>query len=105
MSNQETNPHDISLAEAAQLTKNFRDTHQSPDTVIAQKFNKAAIMDILNQTGCCGIRVYYAQDTAGAPKMVFTGVDVNGNDMYTGKLAQHGQPCPSSCSTSNPLNC
>ena len=102
MPNTVNHSHDISLQDAAQLTKNYRDAH--PGAVIAQRFEKSAIADIINQEGCVSIRIYYAQTSGGAPQLVITGVDCNNNDMYTGKLVEYGHPCPSDCSSSNPLN-
>jgi hypothetical protein len=94
--------HDIPLMEAAELTGNFRNAH--PGAVIGQYFGKKAISDIITQEHCVGIRIYYAQTTEGAPQLVITGVDCHGNDMYTGHLAEFGQPCPTHCSSANPLN-
>jgi hypothetical protein len=95
--------HDIPLADAAALTKNFRDTHPA-GCVIAHCFGKGAISDIINQGLCEGIRIYYAQTATGDPKLVITGVDCLGNDMYLGKLAEYGHACPADCSVANPLN-
>jgi len=97
--------HQIPLPDAAHLTKNFRDSHPV-GTIIAHAYGKQAILDILNQGEgqCFGIRIYYAQDDLGAPKLVITGVDSNGNDLYNGPLAEFGNPCPSICSTPNQLN-
>jgi hypothetical protein len=95
--------HSISLTDAAALTANYRNS-QSTGAILGEYFGKDAINSILSQTGCVGIRIYYGQDTTGVKKLVITGVDSNGDDLYNGTLAERGFPCPPTCSTSNPLN-
>jgi hypothetical protein len=95
--------HGITLNEAAQLTANYRASHPA-STIKGFFYGKQAIMGILTQEKCVGIRIYYAQDLAGNPTMVITGVDENENDLYQGQLAEFGQPCPTRCSVANPLN-
>jgi hypothetical protein len=95
--------HSISLPEAAELTKNYRDANP-PGVTIGHFFGMDAINSILAQPGCVGIRIYYAQDGAGDKKLVLTGVDAAENDLYTGELAEHGTPCPPTCGSVNPLN-
>jgi hypothetical protein len=96
--------HLISLTTAAALTKGYRDTVAATAT-IAHYFGKAAIMDLLNQENCVGMRVYYGIDTTtGAKKLVLTGVDAEENDLYEGMLLDKSMPCPTNCSSANPLN-
>lgn len=95
--------HDFPLATASQWTKNYRDS-VTPGTVIAHYFGKDFIQQIFAQSGCVGMRIYYALDEAGQKQLIITGVDSNGNDLYNGKLAERSMPCPSDCSTANPLN-
>jgi len=95
--------HDISLTQAAEWTENFRNTITSGQT-IAHYFGKAAIMAILNQSGCVGIREYYALDDTGKKQIIVVGVDANGNDLYQGLLAERSITCPLDCSAANPLN-
>lgn len=96
--------HGITLAEAAQLTANYRNTHPGATTIKGFYYGKQAIEGILSQAGCVGIRIYYAQFTDGTPTFVITGVDKDENDMYDGQLAEFGTPCPTKCSVANPLN-
>ena len=102
--------HDISLADAAELTANYRSlplgTILNGITGIkAQAFGKDALQEILDQSGCVGIRFYYGMETLPpAFKLVGVGVNSSGNDMITGKIIQHGLPCPSTCSITNALN-
>ncbi len=95
--------HSISLAEAAAMTKRFRDTI-SPGQIIAHYFGGAAITEILQQTGCVGIRIYYGLNDSGKKQLIVTGVDSSGNDLYQGKLAERSVTCPIDCSSANPLN-
>lgn len=102
--------HDISLNDAADLTSNYRNlplgTILNGITGIkAQAFGKDAIQDILNQSGCVGVRFYFGlQDFPPAFKLIGVGLDSSGNDMTSGKIIQHSQGCPSFCSTANALN-
>jgi hypothetical protein len=94
--------HDITLSEAAAMTANYR--NDNPDETIAHYFGKSAIIDIFNQSGCVGMRVYYAIKDTGEKQLVIVGVDADGNDLYNGKLADRSFNCPSDCSAANPLN-
>jgi len=96
-------PHDITLTEAANMTKNYRDTIPSGDT-IAHYFGKKAIKDLLKQEHCVGMRIYYGLDDNGAKQLIITGVDASGNDLYNGQLAERSVKCPLHCGVANPLN-
>ena len=94
--------HDISLSEASQWTANYRNAN--PGQVIAHALGSGAITAILTQSGCVGIRVYYALNNEGEKQIVIVGVDSQGNDLYNGLLADRTFNCPPICSTANPLN-
>jgi len=96
--------HSITLSEAAELTANYRETLTSNVETIAEYFGKDALLGLLNQTTCVGVRIYYGLDSAGEKKLVLVGVDANGNDLYEGALMERGYGCPSDCSEVNPLN-
>jgi len=95
--------HSITLAEASAWTANYRATI-APGETIAHYFGKDAIAAILAQSGCVGIRIYYALDTEAAKQIIAVGVDANGNDLYNGLLAERTTKCPLQCSPPNPLN-
>jgi len=95
--------HSISLSDAAAMTKSYRNSAGS-GAIIGAYYGKAAINTILAQTGCVGIRIYYAIDSSGTKQMVIVGVDSSENDLCNGSLADRGLTCPSRCSSSNPLN-
>lgn len=94
--------HNITLQEAAEMTENYRNAH--PGAIKGFFYGKETLQNILNQANCVGIRIYYAQDNTGAPKLVLVGADGNENDLYNGVLAEFGFPCPDHCSSPNPLN-
>jgi hypothetical protein len=95
--------HSISLAEAAELTANYRNA-QTGDYIKAEYFGKNAILDLLNQDNCIGMRIYYGLDNNSVKKLVLVGVDGNGNDLDSGVILDKGFPCPTYCSSSNSLN-
>lgn len=87
--------HDISLDDAKKWTANYRSAN--PGAIKAHFFGKQAIQDILNQTNCVGIRIYYANDDRGNKHLVIVGADASENDLYNGKLAEKSMPCPPYC--------
>ncbi len=97
--------HDISLAQASEMTKRYRENMTAEQTVIAEYFGKDAIMKILKQDHCVGIRAYYALDANMVQNLVLVGVDSNGDDQYLESLAENGLAFPPYGSSPNPLNC
>lgn len=95
--------HFISLELASELTKAYRENH--PLQTKAEFFGKDAILAILSQPGCVGIRIYYGQEPGNGQKhLIIVGAEQNQNDMYTGYIAERGKPCPSYCGIKNLLN-
>ncbi len=88
--------HEMSLDEAAKLTKNYRDS-TSAGTILGGYFGKTALLGILNQTGCVGMRIYNALLSDGTPTYVLVGVDSPGEDMEDGEIAEIIWPCPPNC--------
>ncbi len=103
MSFDENMDHSISLADAAKLTKRYRDGAGS-GAKIATAFGKTALQAILNQEKCVGIRMYYAKKENGDPTLVLTGLKANSDDIYDGKLAEYSADCPPECAPENDLN-
>lgn len=95
--------HVISLDDAAELTRNFRDANPEQEA-IGGFFSREAIDRILDQDGAAGIRYYYGQDEDGTPHIVLVGVNADGNDMVYGELAERADLCPPWCSDWNELN-
>lgn len=96
--------HSISINDAAELTRNYRESSES-GAIIAEFFGREALERILAQEGCVGIRCYYGQKEDGKPALVLVGADANEEDLLDGsEIAQAGDPCPPNCASANPLN-
>lgn len=93
----------IPLNLASQMTKNFRSNSEA-GAIISMAIGKNVIEEVLNQTGCFGLRIYKALDDNGSEEIVIVGVDDNGNDMYKGKIADRVIKCPIVCPDQSPLN-
>ncbi len=98
-----TEDHDISLSAAAELTRRYRG-QKSSGQINGGYFGKEALVALLGQTGCIGMRYYYGLTSLGEQVLVLVGVDANGDDMTTGDLAEASIPCPSFCGEDNDLN-
>ncbi|MEN9582473.1 MAG: hypothetical protein RL641_427 [Candidatus Parcubacteria bacterium] len=96
--------HEISFATGAALTKRYRDNN--PGSRKGGYFSKDAILELLDQENCVGMRVYYANDESGEMEMVLVGVASNENDLIgEGNLCMDMcMPCPDRCGESNLLN-
>lgn len=92
----------ISLETAAQLTAAYRS--KFPDDTKGHAFTKVQMQNLLKQPNCDGFRIYYGLDEDGNKELVIVAVDRYGNDLYEGMLLDNSQPCPTVCSTDNPLN-
>jgi hypothetical protein len=95
--------HSITLADAAEMTARFRDNMPWDDT-IAEFFGKSALLAILNQEDCVGIRLYFGFDDQMRPSMVAVGAKANQDDLVNGYLAERALKCPIYCSSANDLN-
>jgi hypothetical protein len=91
----------ITLEEAVEWTRNYRDAN--PTGVKGHFYGKEKLMDILNQSGAMGIRIYQAIDNSGAECLVLVAADAEEGDLYDGLLLERGFPCPPICKIS-PLN-
>lgn len=93
----------ITLAQGAEMTANYRATINVGDT-IGHAVGKNLVNAILNQSGCLGIRFYYAINKKGEKQLVAVGVDSNGNDLSEGLVVDDLYNCPPVCSKPNALN-
>jgi hypothetical protein len=93
----------ITLAEGSKMTAAYRATISTGDT-IALAVGKNLVNSILGQTGCMGIRMYFALDKDGNNQLVLVGVDANGDDMTAGVIVDKAYACPPYCSQKNTLN-
>lgn len=98
-----TEASQVTLTEASDWTKNFRNTITSGET-LGHFFGKDIINAILNQSECMGIRIYYGMEEDGTKNLVMVGAMANENDMETGVLAEHAIKCPHICGIANSLN-
>ena len=93
----------VDLKDASDWTAKYRTTISTGDT-IAHFFGKNKLLDILNQTGCKGIRIYYGLNDDGEKVLILVGADKDEDDMTSGVVLDHSFRCPPTCSTSNVLN-
>ncbi|HWY10429.1 MAG TPA: hypothetical protein VN026_03835 [Bacteroidia bacterium] len=95
--------HHIGLAEASEMTRAYRKSN--PNQTIAHFFGKQAILEILNQSNCVGIRIYYANDPiTGRKHLIIVGAESNKNDICHGLIAERAICCPTNCGKQNLLN-
>jgi hypothetical protein len=122
--------HQITITQAAALIARFDanetgilegDFQSSNPFTKSQTFELGQVVDLLNQTGCVGLRAYFGMyDEESAPDydhqgkivLVLCGVDEDGNDLnlemnstITGQIVlELGQLCPPHCSDPSQIN-
>jgi hypothetical protein len=94
--------HSISLADAVKLTHAYQSTAPQ-GSVLAEYFGRDAIVNLLNQSNCVGLRIYKGRRADGKDVMVIVGVDSSGVDRATGSLCEIGYGCPPICDGTSPL--
>lgn len=94
--------HSISLEEAAKMTERYR-SGAGAAAFLGGYFGRDALLAILGQEGCTGIRIYNARNDAGESNFVLVGVDSEGEDMTDGPLAELSIGCPPFCPTASEL--
>jgi hypothetical protein len=93
----------ITLSDGGDLTAQFRTDH--PEQNKGWFFGKNKLNNILAQTDCVGIRIYFGEDaTSGKIKLVLVGAKANCDDQTTGYILDEGTPCPTYCGVNNALN-
>jgi len=95
--------HYVTLAEASQLTRSYRETIEQGD-IKGAFFGAGIFRKILLQDGCVGIHIYHGIHNDGSPTFVMVGVDEYGFDILSGTVAQNAFPCPPWCFPQGPLN-
>jgi len=93
---------DISLTAASALTKAYREAY--PGQLLGHVFVKKILQDILAQTDCVGIRVYYGLDVNGQKELVLAGVNAAGDDICNGVLGDRSFKSPPYSGATNSLN-
>ena len=95
--------HNISIEDASELTANYRS--KNPDDRKGGFFGKAALLSLLNQSNCVGIRFYYGLDADYNKVLVLVGADSSENDLIGDNLCMDmACPCPEQCGEDNVLN-
>ena len=84
----------ITPAIAQTMTASFR--QKFPNEKQGAFLGIDKINDILAQTDCKGLRVYFARNTAGEMTIVMVGADSREADM-TSMILDVAQPCPPFC--------
>lgn len=90
----------ITLATGSQMTANYR--RNNPDEILGHFFGRDILEQLLEQEGCMGIRMYYAEDADGNKELVIVGADAEENDMLD-LVADVSCQCPP-CGAANSLN-
>jgi len=98
-----TNPHIISLAEAATMTHAFQNAPQFQGLTVACMMDNNAYQQVMTQPGCAGVRTYFALDELNNLTIVIVGVDELGNDMTSGIILDRAFSCPIYCSLNSVL--
>lgn len=97
----------IDLATAKKWAANYRGTLKNTGDRRAHYFGSEIIQQILSQSNCVGIRIYYGIDDLGNKQLMLIGVDSNGNDLLPmagartndegNVIADASFPCPNTC--------
>lgn len=93
----------VTLDEAAGWTANYRETITTGE-IIGQFVGREKLLDILNQPGCKGIRIYYGIGDDRLKNMILVGATADEDDMIEGIIVEKIKPCPPFCPKKNPLN-
>ncbi|GAB5417639.1 MAG: hypothetical protein Crog4KO_26240 [Crocinitomicaceae bacterium] len=92
----------ISIDEGGQMTAAWRNGGNGDQKGVF--FGKDRLESMLNQDGCAGVRMYFAENQKGEKTLVLVGVEADENDMINGLILDRGPICPTTCSPDNPLN-
>jgi hypothetical protein len=98
-----TNPHIISLAEAATMTHAFQNAPQFQGLTVACLMDNNAYQQVMTQPGCVGVRTYFALDSSNNLTIVAVGVNSVGNDITSGIILDRAYTCPITCSINSEL--
>jgi hypothetical protein len=90
----------ISLAEAIEMSAHYRNG-DSFNGDYGGFFSREALLAMLGQSDCAGIRYYYGQNSDNAPVLV--GATEDSVDLYNSELCEMATPCPTCCDLESPL--
>jgi hypothetical protein len=108
----------ITLTSAASMAASYRtnketilaSAYQNQNILaVCETFDRSQIDDILAQSGCTGLRIYYGMDSNDKVHAILVGVDSNEADIiFPGTddslIAEQGKRCPTDCPPSSDLN-
>lgn len=92
----------IDLEAAAAMTAEHRRVY--PNAHKCQFFGRDKVLELLEQSGCMGIRVYHGLNKEGERELIFVGADADGEDMLD-MVLDLSPKCPNNCPSTNALNC
>jgi hypothetical protein len=98
-----TNPHIISLSEAATMTHAYQNAPQFQGLTIACMMDNMSYQQVISQPECVSLRTYFALDEQNNLTIVVVGVDQFGNDMTNGIILERSTRCLIHCSNNSPL--
>lgn len=93
----------VTLSEAAEWTANYRETIPAGG-IKGHFFGKDLLNEILDQSECMGIRIYYGMEDDGTKNLVLVGAKADEDDMEDGVILERSVKCPPNCGQSNQLN-
>jgi len=108
----------ISLSTAVDMTTLYR---QDRETILGnsyknqnilpkcETFDRDVIDDLLAQSGCTGLRIYYGMDSNNKVHAIIVGVNSSDEDIIfpntdNSLIAENAQRCPEDCPPSSDLN-
>ncbi len=88
----------ISKATASAMNAAWRAKHKGE--VKGVFYGKNKLKDILDQTDCVGIRIYFSELPTGKLTAVLVGAKADTSDMENGIIIDMGIDCPNDCTPS-----
>lgn len=88
------------------LATNYRSQNILP---LCETFDRDAFDDLLAQTGCEGVRIYFGMDSSKTVHAIIVGVNGDDEDMVdpeslTNLIIEDGRRCPEDCPPASDLN-
>lgn len=108
-------PHQISLAEAIELTTRYRN-NPLPDLPLCETFDQTSVSALLAQNGCHSFRIYLGRKADDSVCSVLVAADADGHDILPspqlnqltdgdeGIILEDAFRCPPACPPDSPLN-
>lgn len=93
----------ITLQAAETLTHTYQRSSIAQNQTIAGFSEADKIQQLLDQSGCDGIRIYLSLNASGKLTFVLVGVDSNGDDIIPGDILDALELCPPYCPGNSPL--